>query len=143
MIFWDTSALLPLLAPEPRSAAARELVEEDSDLAVWWGTGVECRSALARWRRLRSAPRQLVEQAEFLLTALEEHWFEVAPSDEVRETAGLLLRRHDLRAADALRLGAAHRWAGGRPRGLRFATLDERLGEAAYAEGFTVVPSSS
>ncbi len=141
MIFWDTSALAPLLIPEPHSDAALDLAEGDLEMVVWWGTPVEARSALARWARLRAVPLQSLEEVEFLLSALQEQWIEVVPTDAVRDGAEIMLRRYDLRAADALQLSAAVRWCEGQTRGIRFATFDERLGGAAYREGFTVVPA--
>jgi hypothetical protein len=50
-----------------------------------------------------------------------------------------LLRVHDLRAADALQLGAALTFAEGQPDALGFVTLDGRLAKAAVREGFPVV----
>ncbi len=44
MRFWDSSALVPLLVDQQRSAELRGLPEED--IAVWWATEVECAAAL-------------------------------------------------------------------------------------------------
>jgi predicted nucleic acid-binding protein len=60
-------------------------------------------------------------------------------SQSARALAARLLRRHPLCAADALQLGAAMTWAGGRPAGHRFASHDERLATTARAEGFKLV----
>jgi len=51
MRFWDASAILPLCLQEPRTAVLRTLIDADSALVLWWGTPVECWSALARLRR--------------------------------------------------------------------------------------------
>jgi hypothetical protein len=51
--------------------------------------------------------------------------------------------RHPLRAADALQLGAALRWAENNPRGHRFHTLDSRLTDAARREGFDLVDAAT
>jgi hypothetical protein len=56
----------------------------------------------------------------------------------VKGLARRLLRVHALRAADALQLGAALVWAGGRPQGKVLLTLDERLALIAKREGFEV-----
>jgi hypothetical protein len=48
-----------------------------------------------------------------------------------------------LRASDALQLGAALTWTRGRPRQHPFATLDNRLAEAARGEGFSLVLPST
>jgi hypothetical protein len=39
-----------------------------------------------------------------------------------------------------MQLGAALEWAGGRPTGRRFVTLDAQLARAAEREGFRVLP---
>lgn len=48
MIFWDSSALVPLILDEPATEAARRLLESDPSMIVWWATPVECLSAIAR-----------------------------------------------------------------------------------------------
>ena len=51
MRFWDSSAIIPLCVDEAPSVRVKRLAEEDSALIVWWGTPIECYSALARRRR--------------------------------------------------------------------------------------------
>jgi uncharacterized protein len=53
MRFWDASAIVPLLFAEPEREALLGRLERDSEMLVWWGTPVECASAIAR--RARSA----------------------------------------------------------------------------------------
>lgn len=137
MIFWDTSALAPLLVVEGESGRCSRLAREEPGMTVWWGTSVECRSALARRVREGMSAGDAARTRD-VLAALSRSWAEILPSDEVREHAGRLLDRHPLRAADALQLGAAMTWADARPRGHRFATLDARLAEAAVREGFAL-----
>lgn len=47
MIFWNASAVLPLCVQEAPSPLVRDLLLGDPAMVVWWGTPVECRSALA------------------------------------------------------------------------------------------------
>lgn len=138
MIFWDTSAIIPLLLDEPMSAAMRAEAARDCQLVVWWGTPVECASALARQERSGELARAHADRARASLTQLQAAWSVVAPADDLRDLAALLVRRHPLRAADALQLAAASVWAELRPAGHRIATLDDRLAEAARLEGFEV-----
>lgn len=138
MIFWDTSAVVPLLVEEPASASAGKLLERDPAMLVWWGTAVECRSALARRERDATLPPESVDAAAARLRILEDVWSEVLASEAVRDHAVRLLRVHELRAADAFQLAGALTWARGRPASHPFATLDQRLGRAARAEGFAV-----
>ncbi len=135
MKFWDSSALVPLILRQPRTAEARALLEEDDGLVVWWGSPVECASAIARLRREGQLTAAGERDARSLLEALRRSWFEVQPGDLVREQALRLLRVHTLRAADALQLAAALEWAGAPPDG-EFVTFDDRLREAAVREGF-------
>ncbi len=140
MRFWDTSGIVPLLLEQEASASLRRLLEEDPEMAAWWGTPVECASAVARVRR-----EELITVAEEartleLLWLLREAWLEILPSAELREESMRLLRMHPLKGADALQLAAALLWAGSPPRGGVLVTLDERLALAARLEGLRVLP---
>ena len=75
-----------------------------------------------------------------LLRALALSWDEILPSEAVRGIAQRLLRVHALRAADSLQLAAALVAAERDPASLPLVSLDQRLGEAATREGFTVEP---
>jgi uncharacterized protein len=139
VIFWDASAIVPLVLDEAGSAEARATLERDANMVVWWGTPVEVLSALARAERAHVFAAADVDLARRALEDLGDSWNEVLPSDEVRERAGAGVLRHPLRAADALQLGAALTWARGRPRGHAFLSFDARLAEAARQEGFDVI----
>jgi predicted nucleic acid-binding protein len=142
VIFWDTSAVVPLLVAENTSPAITELAQI-STLLVWWGTPVECLSAIARREGDATLTSEAADQARRRLSVLRESWSELTPSEQVRENAERALLRHPLRAADALQLGAALRWAENSPKGHRFHTLDGRLTEAARKEGFEVIDAGS
>ncbi len=143
MIFWDTSALVPLLVDEPNTARAEDVAREDGRLLVWWGTSVEILSALARRERDGDMSIADADTARETLEALADTWSEVLPSDRVRDAASRLLLRHPLRAADALQLGAATIWARGRPESCSIFTFDERMSAAARREGFDLIGASS
>lgn len=135
MRFWDASALVPLILREPRSGEARRLLEHDDGLVVWWGSVVECASAISRLHRDGHLTAAGEREARSLLEALRQTWFEVQPGDALREQALRLLRVHQLPAADALQLAAALEWAGTPPEGA-LVTFDDRLRQAALREGF-------
>jgi hypothetical protein len=137
--FWDTSAILPLLVEEAASGAVRLTLEDDLRMAAWWGTRVECVSALARRERDGSADLRAVGEALDRLDALAGAWVEIRPTDTLRETAERVLRTHPVRAADALQLAAAIVVAAGNPASLSLVTLDMRLALAASKEGFRVL----
>jgi predicted nucleic acid-binding protein len=138
MRFWDSSALVPLLVVEPESTAVQRLYDEDGSVFAWWGTEVECVSAIAR-RERAGAPRGRIADAYARLGDLVVRWQEIEPSETLRKSAARLLRVHDLRAGDSLQLAAALSSAAS-PESLPFVTLDERLRLAAEREGFSVLP---
>jgi hypothetical protein len=112
-------------------------MEQDSEMVVWWGSAIECASAIARLRRDGHLTALAEQDARGLFDTVRGTWFEVQPGDAVREQALRLLRLHPLRAADALQLAAALEWAGSPPEG-GFVTFDDRLREAAQREGFSI-----
>ena len=142
MIFWDTSAMVPLLVDEPRSEDVRRLARRDAAMVVWWGTPIECGSALARREREALLTAAGADDARAVLGALQQTWIEMLATEEVRSHAMRLLRRHPLRAADALQLGAALTWARGCPEGHAIATLDDRLATASRGEGLELALGS-
>jgi uncharacterized protein len=138
--FWDSSAIVPVIFEEPSSTQVRPLAEDGVGLGVWWGTVVECVSAIARSERLGGLDARGVGEAIALLDGLAEGWTEVPPSDRIRDAARRIVVLHDLRAADAFQLAAARAASDEQPASLPFVTLDERLALAARREGFRVLP---
>ena len=139
-MFWDSSALIPVIVAEARSDAVTALLAADKEPVIWWTTPLECQSALRR--RHRDAPwsADRLAAATERLRLLVQHADTVAPTDDLRRRAGRLLSVHPLRAADALQLAAALIWCEEQPHGEGFVTLDVRLAEAAAAEGFVIHP---
>jgi predicted nucleic acid-binding protein len=137
--FWDTSALVSLLAVERGSERVTRWLREDPNVVVWTLTRVEILSALARRRREEppSATRLLGARRELL--SAWDRWLEVTSVEVVRRYAERLVETHPLRAGDALQIGAALVAAQDEPAGLEFVTLDERQAEAAEREGFPVL----
>ena len=138
MRFWDSSAIIPLIVAEASTKAVQSIAADDPVMCVWWGTEIDCVSALARLDREDSLGAAAITDAVARLDLLSESWNEVQPVAAVRVAARRLLRVHSLRAADALQLGAAVVAAEGVPASLDVVTLDERLAEAARREGFRV-----
>jgi hypothetical protein len=136
--FWDSSALVPLCLEQPLSARARTLYQTDPEQVVWWGSAIECASAVARLHREGGLTDGDELAARGLLTSLRASWFEMQPGDVIREQALRLLRVHPLRAADALQLAAALEWAGAPVTG-GFVTFDARLAAAARREGLAAM----
>ncbi len=141
MKFWDASALAPLHARERRTAELQALAKSDEGIVVWWGTVVECASALARLNRRGSLTDDAYAKALEALVVTSRGWRPVTPSQDVRYDAMRFVRVHPLSAADAFQLAAAVHWAQQRPGGLDFVCLDARLRQAAAIEGFTLLPA--
>jgi uncharacterized protein len=137
--FWDSSALVPLFVKESTSDSVAETYAADSSVVAWWGTQLECASALARLEREGAMALDDLTVSLESLGGAAEAWHEVQPVPVVRKAAMRLLLVHDLRASDALQLAAALTAAEGQPGALGFVTLDDRLARAAVREGFPVV----
>jgi len=139
-LFWDSSALVPVLLPESRSEALTSLLIADKETVIWWATPLECQSAIYRQHRDKSLPAAALTQANDRMRAFVEHADSVAPTDDVRRRAARLLAGHALRAADALQLAAALIWCEEQPHDETFVSLDDRLRGAARKEGFSLAP---
>lgn len=139
MTFWDASAIVPLLVAEKTTAHLQVLAQRDADMLAWWGSAVECASALARLEREAALDAKSAELAFQRLKLIADAWHEIEPSEVVRENAVRFLRVHPLRAADALQLAAAFVAAERRPASLQVVTLDERLADAMRKEGFALI----
>lgn len=143
MRFWDTSAIIPLIAQEPRSDALRRLLEQDAGMVVWWATRVECVSAISRRAREGTLAPEGEASASGLLNDLSGSWTEAQPTARLRTLAEQALTVHSLRAADALQLASALIWCGSQPQGRPFVCLDDRLRKAASRSGFVLLPDKA
>ncbi|HEV8611949.1 MAG TPA: type II toxin-antitoxin system VapC family toxin [Gemmatimonadales bacterium] len=138
MKYWDSSALVPLLMEEARTAGLQKILSTDAEIITWWGSRIECRSALYRQQRDGRLKESIVAAAELVLVTLARRWLEIGASEIVRETAERLLRGHPLRSGDALQLASTIVAADFRPSNLQFVCCDQRLAAAARQEGFSV-----
>jgi predicted nucleic acid-binding protein len=119
------------LAPHYRSIA------REFDITTWWVTYLECAAALARHAREGSAPAQIAESYR-VLEQLSHEWIEIQPNERLRRAAVRVVKNHELRAGDALQLGAALVACRFGAQPARFLTEDLRLKQAAEREGFIV-----
>jgi predicted nucleic acid-binding protein len=140
MRFWDSSALVPVLIDERHSPELRALSDDGRQTAAWWGTVVECASAIARRERSADLTADDALDALATLEGSAKRWAQVPPTSGLRDEARRIVRTHDLRAADAFQLAAARVASDGQPESLPFVTLDDRLALAARREGFPVLP---
>ena len=141
MRFWDSSALVALLIDEPKSDRVKPLGGDDAAVAVWWGTLVECTSALVRRERGGSITAAARDDGLGALADISQRWFALGPTEALREAAVRAVRVHGLAGGDAFQLAAALDWAEGRPAGRALVSLDNELRAAAVLEGFAVLPA--
>jgi uncharacterized protein len=139
MRYWDASAVVSLLVSDRFSARSRDLLAEDSRVATWWLTKVECASALSRIVRDGALAEDELSDCLSGLESLTNTWVEVQPISQVRSIALRLLRVHPLRAADAMQLASAIAVAAEDRRSISFVCYDDRLLRAADREGFPVL----
>ena len=139
MKYWDSSALVALLVDEPQSAERRATLRRDPVIVTWWGSRIECASALNRLERDRRFEGDGFDRSMEQLGRLAASWVEIEPLEQVRRRAIRLLRLHPLSAADALQLAAALAAAGEDPQRLDMVSSDDRLTAAARREGFRVL----
>jgi len=135
MKFWDSSAIVPLLVKEVNTKAVQKILEKDSNMLVWWGTEIECVSAIVRLEREKKISKENIESALSRLDCLKESWNEILPAEQVRTAARRMLRVHSLHAADSFQLAAAFCASNGQPSTLRFVCFDKQLLLAAEREG--------
>ncbi len=125
---------------EEKTSAQREALLRQSDgIVTWWGSLVECASALSRLRREGRLDAGTLRQSHEYLQNLGDTWLEVPPTERVRRRALRLVRIHALRGADALQLAAALTAAEEDPVSMNFVSSDTRLATAAEREGFQVL----
>ena len=139
MIFWNSSAIVPLLVAETTTVAIQALLRRDPDILAWWGSAVECAPPCTRLQCEGRLDSKGAEQAFQRLKLIADAWHEVEPSEIVRENAVRFVRVHSLRAADAMQLAAAFVASERRPPSLAVVTLDDRLAEAMRKEGFALI----
>jgi hypothetical protein len=142
MRFWDASALVPLLVQQSATDSVQAIRAGDPAFVVWWGTIVECESAIDRLKRMGVLDEAGARRARTRLEGLAETWIQVEPSDTIRSSARSLLARHELTSGDAFQLAAALHGLPSGDRPLEFVCLDQRLRLGAEREGFALLPAA-
>lgn len=137
--YFDASALVKRYVRESETPAVARLIQESTP-AISRLSEAEIASALARRRRAGDLSLKAYDAALAMLRAdlARLHVMELAPL--VVAGVHALFARHPLRAGDALQLAAALALRDGLGTELDFVCFDERLKEAARAEGMHVLP---
>jgi predicted nucleic acid-binding protein len=109
------------------------------EIAVWWATPVEMRSAFERLLRISQLTIPEHAAAGARLEKLRRGWRELQPSEALRAKAETFVMSYPLKAADALQLAAAWVWCSGNAQSCVFISGDSQLLEAARQIGFQIV----
>ena len=139
-MFWDASALVPVILAEERSQEIAALLVADAAPAIWWDSPVQCASAICRRHRENLLSTRQRDEGLQRLREILPAIHVVPATGPVRDRAIRLLLSHPLRSADAQQLAAALVWCEEKPAGQDFVCLDQRLRESAEREGFRVLP---
>jgi predicted nucleic acid-binding protein len=134
--------VIPLIFEEPTSPVLNELLMQDTDMVVWWGTWIECSVTVSRLGCEGRLDENGQEETRAALDSMSMDWLEIEPTGELRLLAMLVSKTHSLKAADCLQLAAALRCCEGNTDGVDFVCLDNRLRQSAEDEGFDVLPES-
>lgn len=139
IVYFDTSALSPLLLAEPGTALAQQLWDQADHVVSTRLVYAEARAALAEAHRLgrvtSSQLRKLVAGLDDLYGQLDR----IDVDDPLVVRAGELAQTHELRGYDAVHLAALERVAGEQT---VLASGDRDLRTAAATLGFAVADTS-
>jgi hypothetical protein len=142
MKFWDTSAIVPLLVVETQTSNCSQLQRRILP-CWWWGSEVECNSALTRRESDGALDARAMTLALRRLRQLTDAWHEIDPSDAIREAAirfnGRRLASRSGRSSVPRRSNSANGWTSGQndKEGFR-----SRLGTLTGTANYTLDPRS-
>ena len=137
IVYFDTSAFIPLIIDEPSSGSRERLWNEATRAVSVRLLHVEARSALARAQRIGRLTHGGLASAVALLDDLSAQIDHVEITDRLVRTAGDLAEEQHLRGYDAVHLAAARTVA---DENTVFASGDHDLIAAAAHLGLTVAP---
>ena len=138
IVYFDTSAFIPLIIEEPNSDSCERLWNEATRTVSVRLLYVEVRAALARAQRLGRLTRRGLASAVALLNDLSSQIDHVEVTDRLARTAGILAEEQDLRGYDAVHLAATQAVA---DMETVFASGDQKLIAAASQIGLIVAPA--
>ncbi len=137
IVYFDTSAFIPLIIGEQSSDSRERLWNEATRTVSVRLLYAEARAALAQAQRLGRLTRAGLASAVALLDDLSLQVDHVEITDRLVRTAGYLAEQQQLRGYDAVHLAAAQTIADA---DTVFASNDRRLVAAASGLGLTVAP---
>jgi predicted nucleic acid-binding protein len=139
IVYFDTSALVPVILAEPGTPTAQQLWDQADHVVSTRLVYVEARAALAQAHRLG---RVTASQLRKLVVALDNLYGQldrVDVDDRLVVRAGELAEAHELRGYDAVHLAALERVSGEQT---VLASGDRDLCTAAAALGIAIADTS-
>ena len=137
IVYFDTSAFIPLIIDEQSSDSSERLWNEATRVVSVRLLYAEARAALARAHRLGRLTKRGLTSAVGLLDALTQEVDSIEISDSLVRRAGALAEDQELRGYDAVHLAAAQTIA---DLDTIFASGDQQLIAAASDLGLNVAP---
>ena len=136
ILYLETSSLVKLYVREPDSDAVRSSVSKADVVATSLLAYAEARAAFARKRREKGISEIAYKSVKESLDSDWPSYFVLSLAGQTVKAAGDLAEKHALLGFDALHLASALglRLSGASP--ICFLTADNRLRDAARAEGF-------
>jgi len=138
IVYFDTSAFIPLIIDEPNSDSCDRLWNEATRIVSVRLLHVEARAVLARAHRLGRLSQGGLTSAVALLDKLSAQVDQVEITDRLVRTAGILAEEQQFRGYDAVHLAAAQAIAGA---DTVFASGDQKLIAVASQLGLIVGPA--
>lgn len=135
IVYFDTSAFIPLIIDEPNSDSCDRLWNEATRIVSVRLLYVETRAALARAHRLGRLSQRALASAVALLDDLSAQVDHVEVTERLVRMAGALAEEQQLRGYDAVHLAAAQAVA---DQDTIFASGDQQLIAAATRVGLSV-----
>jgi predicted nucleic acid-binding protein len=140
IVFFDTSALIKRYLEETGSDAVAELCSSASLAAASQLLYAEMIATFARKRREDPSNAAVIDQRLQAFRTDFQTLTRIALDDDVHRRVDDLLGRHPLRGADAVHLASAVLVRDVLQEQVTFACADQRLVDAARAEGLLIAP---
>ena len=136
-LYLDTSSLVKLYVREAHTSLVKKWVREAEIVATCRIAYPETMSAINRRFRQGDLPEK---EYNLLIAKFSKDWGRFAAIDFDEFEAGRLVKIYGLRGFDAVHLSAARLLKASQDNiSISFSSFDERLNNAASAEGFTIL----
>jgi uncharacterized protein len=140
ILYLDTSALVKRYFEEPQSEGLISKWKEAVEIVTSSVAYAETIAAFCRKRREANLEEKVTQE---IMDAFRHDWksfIRVEVTDELNEAVDRVLAEYPLRGFDAIHLASATLVRQSLPENFVFACFDQRLAQAAKADGFEIFP---